>query len=97
MAAPYRANYQLKVKAPTSEDSKRYRAKPCRSLRQSLYTCKPAKRCRKAIDELQKKSITKRCRSGMLCTAFVVKNVWTFLEAITFFIQIIFRELGNRF
>jgi len=84
MAAPYRANYQLKVKAPTSEDSKRYRAKPCRSLRQSLYTCKPAKRCRKAIDELQKKSITKRCRSGMLCTAFVEKNVWAFCRRSLF-------------
>lgn len=72
MAAPYRANHQHKVKAPTSEASKRYMAKPCRSLRQSLYRCKLAKRCRKAIEEL-KKSITKRCRSGMLCTAFVAK------------------------
>lgn len=75
MAVPYRTNHQHKVNAPTSEASKRYMAKPCRSLRQSLYRSKPAKRCRKAIDELQKKSITKRCRSGMLCTAFVAKNV----------------------
>lgn len=75
MAAPYLANHQHKVKAHTSEASKRYRAKPCRSLRQSLYRCKPTKRCRKAIEELPKKSITKRCRSGMLCTAFVEKNV----------------------
>jgi len=46
MAAPYRANHQHKVKAHTSEASKRYRAK--------------------------------LCRSGMLCTAFVAKNVWAF-------------------
>ena len=57
MAAPYRANHQHKVKAHTSEDSKRYRAKPCRSLGQSLYRCKPAKRCRKAIEELQKNQL----------------------------------------
>ena len=57
MAAPYRANYQLKVKAPTSEDSKRYRAKPCRSLRQSLYTCKPAKH----MKEVWRKSNISEC------------------------------------
>ena len=42
---------------------------------ESLNRSKPAKRCRKAIEELPKKSITKRCRSGMLCIAFVAKNV----------------------
>lgn len=57
MAAPYRANHQHKVNAPTSEASKRYMAKPCRSLRQSLYRCKPAKRYRKAIEELQKNQL----------------------------------------
>ncbi|RGH68996.1 hypothetical protein DW793_10480 [Ruminococcus sp. AM31-15AC] len=70
MAAPYRANYQHKVKAPTSEDSKRYRAKPCRSLRQSLYRCKPAKRCRKATEELQKinyKAVSERNALHRFC------------------------------
>lgn len=32
MAAPYRANHQHKVKAPTSEDSKRYRGKALSEL-----------------------------------------------------------------
>lgn len=67
MAAPYRANHQHKVK--THERSEQ------NVCGESLNRCKPAKRCRKAIEELQKKSITKRCRSGMLCTAFVAKNV----------------------
>ncbi|HBB63518.1 MAG TPA: hypothetical protein DCZ53_07525 [Ruminococcus sp.] len=96
MAAPYRANHQHKVKAPTSEDSKRYRAKPCRSLRQSLYRCKPTKRCRKAIEELQKinyKAVSERNALHRFCC----KKCLSFLEAITFFIQIIFRELGNQF
>ena len=46
-------NEQSCPQAP-SEASKRYRAKLCRSLRESLYRCKPAKRYRKAIEELQK-------------------------------------------
>ena len=75
MAAPYRANHQHKVKAHTSKASKRYRAKPCRSLRQSLNRNKPTKRVKKSNRTIAKKSITKRCGSGMLCTAFVVKNV----------------------
>lgn len=96
MAAPYRANHQHKVKAPTSEDSKRYRAKPCRSLRQSLYRSKPTKRVQKSNKTIAKKSITKRCRSGILCTAFVAKMFGLF-GGDHFFIQIIFRELGNQF
>lgn len=96
MAAPYRANYQLKVKAPTSEDSKRYRAKPCRSLRQSLYTCKPAKRCRKAIDELQKNQL--QSGVGAECSApLLLRKMFELFVGDHFFIQIIFRELGNRF
>ncbi|MBD8914375.1 MAG: hypothetical protein EGR82_12030 [Ruminococcus bicirculans] len=67
MAAPYRANHQHKVKAHTSEASKRYMAKPCRSLRQSLYRCKPAKRCRKAIEELQKNQL--QSGAGAECSA----------------------------
>lgn len=67
MAAPYRANHQHKVKAPTSEASKMSAERA--SIGASLLSG-----CRKAIEEL-KKSITKRCRSGMLCTAFVAKNV----------------------
>ena len=75
MAAPYRANHQHKVKAHTSEASKRYRAKLCR---QSLNRRKPTKAVQKSNRTIAKKSITKRCRSGMLCTAFVAKNVWAF-------------------
>lgn len=67
MAAPYRANHQHKVKAHTSEASKRYRAKSCRGLRQSLNRCKPAKRCRKAIEELQKNQL--QSGAGAECSA----------------------------
>lgn len=68
MAAPYRANHQHKVKAHMSEASKR-------SAERALIGTSLLSGCRKAIEELQKKSITKRCRSGILCTAFVAKNV----------------------
>lgn len=67
MAAPYRANHQHKVKAHTSEASKMSAERA--SIGASLLSGaeKQQKNC--------KKSITKRCRSGMLCTAFVAKNV----------------------
>lgn len=89
MAAPYRANYQHKVKAPTSEASKMSAERALIGV--SLQAVQKSNR------RIAKKSITKRCRSGMLCTAFVAKKCLSFLEAITFFIQIIFRELGNQF
>lgn len=70
MAAPYRANHQHKVKAHTSEASKM-------SVERALIGTSLLSGCRKAIEELQK-SIAKRCRSGILCTAFVAKNVLAF-------------------
>lgn len=89
MAAPYRANHQHKVKAPTSEASQ----KVCG---ENLNRCKPTKRCRKAIEELQKinyKAVWERNALHRFCC----EKCLSFLETITFFIQIIFRELGNRF
>lgn len=68
MAAPYRANHQHKVKS-THERSEQ------NVCGESLYRCKPTKRVQKSNRRIAKKSITKRCRSGMLCTAFVAKNV----------------------
>ena len=96
MAAPYRANHQHKVKAPTSEDSKRYRAKPCRSLRQSFNRSKSTKRCRKATEELPKNQL----QSGVgaeYSAPLLLQKMFELFGGDHFFIQIIFRELGNQF
>lgn len=96
MAAPYRANHQHKVKAPTSEDSKRYRAKPCRSLRQSLYRCKPTKRVQKSNRRIAKNQLQSGVEWNTL-HRFCCKKIFELFGDDHFFIQIIFRELGNRF
>ena len=50
-----------------------YRAKPCRSLRQSLNRRKPTKRCRKVKKHTKVKETIKRCRRKNLCTAFSIQ------------------------
>lgn len=96
MAAPYRVNHQHKVKAPTSEDSKRYRAKPCRSFRQSLYRCKPTKRVQKSNRRIEKNQL----QSGVgaeYSAPLLLRKMFELFGGNYFFIQIIFRELGNQF
>lgn len=84
MAALYRANHQHKVKAHTSEAGKRYRAKPCRSLRQSLYRNKPTKRCRKAIEELQKNQL--QSGVGAECSApLLLQKMFELFGGVHFF------------
>lgn len=89
MAAPYRANHQHKVKAHTSEASKM-------SVERALIGTSLLSGCRKAIEELQKinfKAVWERNALHRFCC----EKCLSFLETITFFIQIIFRELGNQF
>lgn len=89
MAAPYRANHQHKVKS-THERSEQ------NVCGESLYRCKPAKRCRKAIEELQKNQL--QSGVGAECSApLLLRKMFELFGGNHFFIQIIFRELGNRF
>ena len=74
MAAPYRANHQYKVKAHTSEASKRYRAKPCRSLRQSLNRRKPTSGAEKSEKAYKSKEQNKAVSEQKLCTALFLSH-----------------------
>lgn len=89
MAAPYRANHQHKVKAPTSEDSKR-------SAERALIGTSLLSGCRKAIEELQKNQL--QSGVGAECSApLLLQKMFELFGSDHFFIQIIFRELGNQF
>ena len=90
MAAPYRANHQHNIKTLTSEDSKR-------SAERALIGASLLSGCRKAIEELPKKINYKAVSERNALHRFCCKKIFELFGDDHFFIQIIFRELGNQF
>jgi len=82
-------------KSPTQSKSTHERSEQ-KVCGENLNRCKPTKRCRKAIEELQKNQL--QSGVGAECSApLLLQKMFELFGGDHFFIQIIFRELGNRF